>query len=127
VISITSITCRYYLIRLVEYRAEREARYTAKPTQRISKYEIRNQDNSYQDSAREQGVPRRAQLLAEAYPNLKNSSRNRGLGKEYKRELKSLKNRLNCGRNWHLFEQEFSSGILALVPSGEIYGIQNSE
>jgi JmjC domain, hydroxylase len=130
-VSLASIIRRYHLVRLVEHRNKIEALYTSqrpKRNRRILKYEIRNQNNGHQDSTKEQGVSRRAQslaladVMAEAYPNVKISS-----GEDYEKKLRFLKNRLSSGRNWHLFEQKFSSGILALVPSGEIYGVQNPE
>ena len=67
-------------------------------------------------------------LMAEAYPNLEQPSRLRNSsGTEYKKKYKSLKNMLGSGRNWDLMQQKFSPGILALIPTGGEYGIQNYE
>ncbi|KAJ9664308.1 hypothetical protein H2201_005300 [Coniosporium apollinis] len=37
----------------------------------------------------------------------------------------SLKNRLECGGNWHAMRERLSSGMLALVPIGGRFSIQN--
>jgi hypothetical protein len=69
-----------------------------------------------------------ADLMAQAHPKLKPLTRNRGrMDDEYQRRLKSLTNRISSGRNWHLIQQKFSPGILALVPTGGDYRILNSE
>ena len=60
-------------------------------------------------------------LMRDAYPEL-----NQTQPDAYKKKLSSLKVRLRDGRNWHKM-QELVPGILALVPTGEEYHIQNHE
>ena len=69
-----------------------------------------------------------ADLISQAYPDLKQPQRRQKAPEdEYQRKLKSLQNRLDSGRNWHLMQQRFSPGILTLVPTSGDYKIQNSE
>jgi hypothetical protein len=57
-------------------------------------------------------------FLAMFYPNLKKPDKKTPSvhNKEYDDKHLKLKNRLNCARNWHLLQQKFPPGILALVP-----------
>jgi hypothetical protein len=121
--STNSIVRRYYLIRLVDYRNERETHYKKERPERA----VRNVREGSKGYGRASSLAL-ADLMAQAYPKLKPLPRSRGrMENEYQRRLKSLKNRISSGRNGHLIQQKFSPGILALIPTGSEYRILNSE
>jgi hemin uptake protein HemP len=121
--STNSILRRYYLIRLVDYRNERETHYKKERPERA----VRNVREGSKGYGRASSLAL-ADLMAQAYPKLKPLPRSRGrMENEYQRRLKSLKNRISSGRNGHLIQQKFSPGILALIPTGSEYRILNSE
>ncbi len=131
--STNAILRRYHLTRLVEHRNEKE-NLIAQPgrtSKRSKSKNTRIEDSSHAD--RQAGFPRissmvLSSLMAEAYPELGQPSQLRNSsGTEYKKKYKSLKNMLGAGRNWDLMQQKFSPGILALIPTGGEYGIQNYE
>lgn len=123
---------RNYLVLLVEHRHEREAHHK-------SQLSTRNPKSTRSKAQQSDGVQRQyafgrpssmalTDLMGEAYPDLKPPSRQREAeGTEYHKKLKALKTKLESGRNWHLLKQRFSAGILALVPVGGEYEIQNYE
>lgn len=69
-----------------------------------------------------------ADMMAEAYPDLKPSEkRETASNAVYPRKYQSLKDRIHSGKNWNEMQQQLSPGILALVPTRGDYNIQNSE
>lgn len=123
---------RNYLALLVEHRHERETHHRSEPKNRTLRSAQHNSQQS--DSVQKQyGFGRPSSmalidLMVNAYPNLEPPLRQRDAeGTEYKKKLKALKNKLESGHNWQLLKQRFSAGILALVPTGREYEIQNSE
>ncbi|KAF2240208.1 hypothetical protein BU26DRAFT_573023 [Trematosphaeria pertusa] len=62
--------------------------------------------------------------MSQAYPEIHQNRRELSEA-EYSTKLLALRNRPNAGRNWYLMRQRFPIGILALVPTGEEYKIQN--
>ncbi|EON65747.1 hypothetical protein W97_04986 [Coniosporium apollinis CBS 100218] len=124
--STNAILRRYHLTRLVEHRNERENQHRIERPERV----IRSLSKTVKQ---QEGFGRAssmalADIMAEAYPGLKQPSKQRTApNAEYQRRYKILKNRLCSGRNWDLMQQRFSPGILALVPTGGDYGIQNYE
>jgi hypothetical protein len=69
-----------------------------------------------------------ADLMAEAYPHLEKPVRVQdAVGTEYGKRYSTLNHMLAAGRNWHVLQQAFPIGILALVPTGSERGIHNSE
>jgi len=131
--STNAILRRYHLTRLVEHRNEKEylIAQTGRTSNRSKSKNTRIEDSSHANG--QAGFGRissmaLSSLMAEAYPNLEQPSRLRNSsGTEYKKKYKSLKNMLGSGRNWDLMQQKFSPGILALIPTGGEYGIQNYE
>lgn len=131
-----SIIRRYHLIRLVKHRIEREKKHIGQRPERATR-RLKHVDDSIgpenQTAICHERYDRTssmtlADLLTETYFDIKQSSRFRAAsGTEYSRKHKSLKNRLNSGRNWHLMKQRFSAGILALVPTERDHDIQNYE
>lgn len=132
--TVRTILRRFYLVRLLDYRIRREDYYIGRRSSRIRAQ--RKQDyRSIERLTRDPGIqlekdesrPGRADakafedLLAMFYPNLKRPDKQNPSvhDKEYDDKHSKLKNRLNCARNWHLLQQKFSPGILALVPCGE--------
>lgn len=63
-------------------------------------------------------------MMSQAYPEIHQNRRELSEA-EYSTKLLALRNRPNAGRNWYLMRQRFPIGILALVPTGEEYKIQN--
>lgn len=122
-----SILRRYYLTRLIEHRNEREKSHVLqRPLRRSSK--SKSLITSLTDRYGRVSSLALSDLMAEAYPELKQPTRLRdAAGTEYKRRHKSVKNMLGAGKNWYSMQQAFSPGILALVPTGRDCGIQNSE
>jgi hypothetical protein len=122
-VSTNSILRRYHLTRLVDYRNERETHHRSERPERA----LRIAKDSSENYGRASSLAL-TDLMTQAYPKLKHHPRSRGRSEdEYQRRLKSLKNRISSGRNWYLMQQKFSPGILALVPTGGDYKIQNSE
>ena len=70
-------------------------------------------------------------LVAEAYPDIAQRPREAGdvrkWRKLYEVERKSLKNRFQAAKNWNALSERFSPGILALIPSGGEFHIQNQK
>jgi hypothetical protein len=121
--STNSVLRRYHLTRLVDHRNERESHHKDQQSERA----LRSVKDSSEGYGRASSKAL-TDLMAQAYPELKPPQRGRGRSEdEYQRRLKSLKNRIGSGRNWNLMQQKFSPGILALVPTGGEYNIQNSE
>jgi hypothetical protein len=121
--SANSILRRCHLTRLVKQRNERESYHKDHRPERA----LRRVKDSSEGYGRASSLAL-ADLMAQAYPELKPGQRGRGtLGNEYQIQLRSLKNRLNSGRNWHLMQQRFLPRILALVPTGGDCEIHNYE
>jgi len=131
-----TIARRYHCVQLVTKRNELEEYYKNQEPRHKTRRSLKLQDST----ATTEGVAKPhegfgrasslalADLMAEAYPELTPPRRHRAAtGNQYERRYKSLKSRLGAGRNWHLMEERFSSGILPLVPVGDEYGIQNYE
>jgi hypothetical protein len=136
--AVRAILRRFYLVRLLDHRIQREDYYKGRRSARVRAQ--RQQDHEsidlltkdLDDQLEESESNRRrrpgradtkafADLLAMFYPHLKlpdkqHPSANDG---EYREKYWKLKNRLKSARNWYLLQQKFSLGILALVPCGE--------
>jgi hypothetical protein len=135
--TVHTILQRFYLVRLLDHRIQREDYYKGRRSSRVRAQ--RKQDyQSIERLTRDPGVqlekdesnqrrPGRADtkafedLLAMFYPNLKQPDKQNPSvhDREYREKHLKLKNRLNCARNWYLLQQKFPLGILALVPCGE--------
>ena len=70
-------------------------------------------------------------LMAEAYPDIAQRPREAGDVRKWRKlnevKRKSLKNRFQAAKNWNALSERFSPGILALVPSGGEFHIQNQK
>lgn len=67
-----------------------------------------------------------ANLLAEVNSSLEQPLRHRAaLETKYYKKHKSLEKQLSSRCNWHIIQQRFSPNILALIPTGRDYSIQN--
>jgi hypothetical protein len=119
--STNSILCWYHLTRLIDHRNELENHHKVQRPEQASR-KIFTENEGY---GRVSSLAL-ADLMVQAYPDLEKPQR-RWREVAYQRKLKSLQNRLSSGRNWHLLQQRFSPGILALVPTSGHYNIQNSE
>jgi hypothetical protein len=129
-----SILRRYHLTRLIEHRIEREKSHVL---QRINQVEVTYYVVDWQIRTSlvastiwsdGWGLLALSDLMAEAYLKLKQLTRLRdAAGTEYERRHKSVKNMLGAGTNWYSMQQAFSPGILALVPTSQDRGIQNSK
>jgi hypothetical protein len=132
--TVRTILRRFYLVRLLDHRTRREDYYTGRRSSRIRaqrKQDYRSIERLTRDPGaqleKDESRPGRADakafedLLAMFYPNLKKPDKKNPSvhDKEYDDKHLKLKNRLNCARNWHLLQQKFPPGILALVPCGE--------
>lgn len=67
-------------------------------------------------------------LICDAYPQLAPRSEEESID-EWREgcldQRKALKNRLTAARNWRLAVEIFSLGIIALVPTGGLFQVQN--
>jgi len=134
-VSITSILRRYYLTFLMAHRNEREGHHQSQRPRRVPRtleYGYMSRGQVRQTSADQEVFGRAsslalADLMTEAYPDMKQTRKHRAPGNEYQKKLQSLKDRLRSGLNWHLMQLQFSPGILALVPTRGDYNIQNYE
>lgn len=132
--STNAILRRYHLTYLIEHSNERENQHKIGRPERATR-NLRyghgsvgpvNKTMRQQEGFRRASSMALAGIMAEAYPGLKQPSKQRTASNtEYQRKYKSLKNRVCSGRNWHLMQQKFSPGMLALVPTGGDYRIQN--
>lgn len=122
-----SLLRRFHLVRLYALRMEKEKQYELeKPQRHAMKSRLRKRmaQRIYESSS----SLALTDLMAEAYPHLDRPVRMRdAAGTEYGRRHTALKHMLVAGRNWHALQRRFSSGILALIPTGRECGIQNSE
>ena len=128
-----SILRRFYLTLLVSHRNERGRYHQHQRSKRLSNYDYLKNGVDVQTGI-EQNYLERAdtialtELMAEAYPNLKPTRKHSAAkNDEYQKKLSSLKTRLRDGRNWHKMQEQFSSGILALIPIHGDYQIHNRE
>ena len=147
--SLTQILRRYFLVELLQYRIDRERQRP--PTKRQSKrkklrkYDLENIDQilngAHQDreaAARPRSdfdgsKPRQqradiwaiSELMETLYPDLLPSINGlqESRAKECHAKRQKLKSRLWCARNWYKLKEEFSLGILALVPSGGDFSV----
>jgi len=135
--AVAAILRRFYLVRLLDYRIQREGYHKEGRSRRVRAQRregyqsLELLSNDTDDQYRDESNPRRrpgrantkalADLLAMFYPNLKPPNKHSPStdDREYREKHLKLKNRLNCARNWHLLQQKFSLGILPLVPCGE--------
>jgi hypothetical protein len=135
--AVRAILRRFYLVRLLDRRVQREDYYKERRSSRVRaqrkqdhnsiKQLTEDLDSLSEDRSTGRQRPGRADtnafadLLATFYPNLKQSGRPGHLAedREYRESYWKLKNRLKSARNWYLLQQKFSIGILALVPCGE--------
>jgi hypothetical protein len=125
--TVQSLLRRFHLVRLHALRVEKEEQYELEKPQRHamkSRLRKRKVQRTYESSS----SLAINDLMAEAYPHLERPVRMRdAAGTEYGRRHTALKHMLVAGRNWHTLQRRFSSGVLALIPTGREYGIQNSE
>lgn len=135
--AVRDILRRFYLVRLLERRIQREDYYKKRRSARVRAQHKRDYKSIEQlvedpdDQLDEESMGKQrsgrpdanafADLLATFYPDLKPSDRPSHLAKdrEYRENYWKLKNRLKSARNWYLLQQKFSPGIMALVPCGE--------
>lgn len=70
-------------------------------------------------------------LMKEAYPHIdrrpEDAGKIRDWRKQYESKRKSLQNRFQAAKRWNSLTETFSPGILALIPSGGQYCIQNQK
>ncbi|KAJ9634554.1 hypothetical protein H2199_008837 [Coniosporium tulheliwenetii] len=134
--STNAILRRYHLTCLVEHRNERENQFKIEKPERATRNPRHGRSSVGpvdKPGRQQEGFGRAssmalADIMAEAYPGLMQPSKQRTASNaEYQRRYKTLRNRLCSGRNWHLMQQKFSPGILALVPTGGDSEIQNYE
>jgi hypothetical protein len=136
--AVRGIIRRFYLVRLLDHRVQREDYYKGRRSVRVRaqrKQDHRSIEQLIQDPGDqwEGDVSNRmrrpgradtkafADLLATFYPHLKQPDKqNPSAGdREYREKYWKLRNRLKSARNWYLLQQKFPLGILALVPCGE--------
>jgi hypothetical protein len=141
---------RYFLVKLLDFRREREDYHKAtqqKPrSKRQFKYNLdkiellklnRTSSNNTAQSPRVQGrtvKARRADsqaiedLLTIIHPeHVSCGGTRRHRSARHQKAAAKLKSRLSCARNWYHFSQRFSPGILALIPSGGDYHISTDQ
>lgn len=147
---LSHILRRYYLVKLLQYRLDREECRKRKGGRRPKsrkrlKYDIANIVSVQQSDIRFETAQidrqngsnptrtSRAQradtaaltdLMTILHPDLNPPPSLSGRGNsEYFRRRQKLKSRLSCARNWHKIQQQFSVGILSLIPCGGEFDI----
>ena len=144
--SLSHILRRIYLVQLLEYRLKLEEKHrnadlVVRQHKRRRKYDLDNIDlvkmgvGKAQDSPRASKVGEKrgmrsasqalTDMVAALHPRSDSSISVSGTPNSTtcKRNLSKLKSRLSCARNWFKFDQGFSRGILALIPSGTDWGV----
>ncbi|KAJ9655170.1 hypothetical protein H2201_008871 [Coniosporium apollinis] len=128
--SFTAITRRYYLARFYQLVEDRKAEKTR---------EIRGQCQGKTRAANDENTGKKKgetaawnSIMAEKHPDLPPPpsdapGTSRAGTDEYDTILGRLKNDCKAGGAWHLLKQQFSCGILALVPVKGQYAIRTSE
>ncbi|KAJ9644091.1 hypothetical protein H2199_003959 [Coniosporium tulheliwenetii] len=127
--SFTVITRRYYLARFYQLVEDRKAEKTKEIRgQRQGKTRAANDENA---GTKKGEIAAWNSIMAEKHPDLPPPSdaprTSRAGTDEYDTILGRLKNDCKAGGAWHLLKQQFSCGILALVPVKGQYGILTSE
>lgn len=136
--TVRAILRRFYLVRLLDHRIQREDYYKGRSSARVRAkrkqdyWSLEKLSKDADDQVEKDETNRRqragradtkafADLLSKFYPYLKQPDKQNPSAddREYREKHLKLKNRLNCARNWYLLQQKFSLGILALVPCGE--------
>jgi len=113
---------RYHLLRLCDRRAELRTSYEKLGSERSFGDRI----NGQKHRSRRSSSRILDHLMNEAHPDLLClGDEGREEKDDFTQKRKSLQNRLECGGNWHAMRQKFSSGMLALVPTGGRFNIQN--
>lgn len=147
-----SILRRYYLVRLLRYRMKIEAdhhkerdeskHHNKKLKSSVQRHEsrianTRNKERLDSQQFVQEKTTRAVRADSQAlqdmmktlYPHLRTSSKDamKDRDKSYERLLSKLKNRLACARNWQQFADQYSIGILAVIPSGSRSGISSDQ
>ncbi|QSS63445.1 hypothetical protein I7I51_00503 [Histoplasma capsulatum] len=113
--TIRAILRRFFLVQLLGRRLECEKEYKGRRSARVAAQQSLGGSTRADSSAFRD-------LLTMFYPHLKVPDRRNPSAddSEYLEKHTRLKNRLNSARNWYLLQEKFKSGILALVPCGEL-------
>ena len=127
-VSVEPILRRYYLAELVASRDRRQAHYRAQDCRMQQPRLLRfgytkpRAENATRGTrlATRQALK---DLLLESYPNLRKVAET---NPEYKSKLAIMNQRLCSGRHWRTLEEQYSSGILSLIPTGDTVCLFNS-
>jgi hypothetical protein len=106
---------RFYLLRLFRQRASLKEAIQAK------RLRLRSGRRTGGDSGRIASLVL-TKMIKEAYPS---SDASPGDRSDLKTERKSLQNKLQAATHWHALQEEFSVGIIALVPVGREFHMQD--
>lgn len=117
------------------YRDRQEIHYkNQKPEHvpRVLKYSYVSSSQQTQAVAKQEGFEHAdslalAELINEAYPHLAKPGSQTATNNPYKRKLRTLQERFHDRRKWQIMQQRLFPGILALVPIGGDYNLQNHE
>ena len=133
-VSVASILRRYHLVTLKAHRqALEEGRQRAAPIRTRKALKRFTLDSNVVDAEAVTGFIRAdsqalTKMMNKAYPHLQPTRRIRVGGQdEYQKKLGALKERLRSGRSWHSLQERFTPSILALVPTGGKFKINDSE
>jgi hypothetical protein len=116
--AVSSLLRRFYLLQLYKQRSK-------------LMQEMQTERHRVRSGGRKGGEPGRisshviTKMTCEAYPSSGGSSGNQGHPSKAKRT--SLQNKLHAAINWNTLVEEFSVGIILLVPVGKDVGIQTQE